>query len=107
MGDNMKSELVKCSQLSVDCVVNDPVDVRCGGSDILGFDFNVREEETEEMKKFIAETLKEFDIPLLDISVVGTIDLDKNDVWTKSGIVVAIKNDADYLRSEARRNHRR
>lgn len=30
----MKRErIIVCSHISVDCVVNDPVDVRCGGPD--------------------------------------------------------------------------
>ena len=49
----MDNNLIRCSQISVDCVANDPVDIRCGGPEYLGFDFNVRVEQTEEMKKFI------------------------------------------------------
>lgn len=55
----MKNEkMISCSHISVDCVVNDPVDVRCGGPDFLGFDFFVRQEETDYMMQAIKITLK-------------------------------------------------
>lgn len=63
----MENKLIKCSRISVDCVANDPVDIRAGGPYYLGFDFNVKEEETEEMKKFIEMTLETFGIPLINL----------------------------------------
>ena len=85
----MDNNLIRCSQISVDCVANDPVDIRCGGPEYLGFDFNVRVEQTEEMKKFIAVTLEIFEIPLTNLYISGTIDLSEKDVWTKERIVKA------------------
>ena len=32
-------------KIVVDCERNDPVDIRCGGPDYLGFDFYVKDEE--------------------------------------------------------------
>ena len=90
----MDNNLIRCSQISVDCVANDPVDIRCGGPEYLGFDFNVRVEQTEEMKKFIAVTLEIFEIPLTNLYV-----------WTKERIVKAVKDDAEYLQGEAQRNY--
>ena len=43
----MSEDLIKCTKICVNCVPNDPVDIRCGGPNYLGFDFFVREEETE------------------------------------------------------------
>ena len=86
----MDNNLIRCSQISVDCVANDPVDIRCGGPEYLGFDFNVRVEQTEEMKKFIAVTLEIFEIPLTNLYISGTIDLSEKDVWTKERIVKAV-----------------
>ena len=99
------NNLIKCSQISVNCVANDPVDIRCGGPAYLGFDFNVREEQTEELKKFIVATLQSFEVPLKNLYVSGTIKLSEKDVWTKERIVKAIKDDAEYLQSEAERNY--
>ena len=36
-------EKIKCRKISVDSVYNDPVDIRCGGPEYLGFDFFVKE----------------------------------------------------------------
>ena len=30
---------VKCSKISVDCIHNDPVDIKAGEAEILGYDF--------------------------------------------------------------------
>lgn len=56
----MDNNLIRCSQISVDCVANDPVDIRCGGPEYLGFDFNVRVEQTEEMKKIYCSNIRNF-----------------------------------------------
>ena len=101
----MNDNLIKWSQISVDCVANDPVDIRCGGPEYLGFDFNVSEEQTEEMKKFIALTLESLEVPLKNLWVAGTIDLHEKDIWTKEKIVKAIKADTEYLQAEAKRNY--
>ena len=47
--------------INIDCTINDPVDVRCGGPEYLGFDFNVRKEDSKEIdtkKKNIRSTFK-------------------------------------------------
>jgi len=103
----MEKKLIKCSIIGVDCVENDPVDIRCGGPEFLGFDFNVKEEETEEMKKFITVTLETLEVPLTNLYVRGTKELEEKDVWDKKRIVEEIQADAEYLQSEASRNYRR
>lgn len=100
------NNLINCSRICVDCVANDPVDIRCGGPDYLGFDFFVKKEEAEEMKKFIVLTLQALKVPLTNLYVVGEKSLDENDIWTKERIVETVKKDASYLQSEARRNYR-
>ena len=101
----MNNSLIRCLQISVDCVANDPVDVRCGGPEYLGFDFNVRQEQTEEMKKFITVTLKSLEVPLVNLYVSGVIDLNEKDVWTKEKIFKVIKDNTEYLQSESKRNY--
>ena len=44
---------ITCNKIAVDCVHNDPVDIRCGGPLYLGFDFFVKKEETDEMIEYI------------------------------------------------------
>ncbi len=100
------NNLINCSKICVDCVANDPVDMRCGGPDYLGFDFFVKEELTEDMQKFISVTLETLEVPLTRMYVGGRKTLGEKDVWTKERIVEAIKKDASYLQSEARRNYR-
>ena len=43
-------EKIKCKKISVDSVYNDPVDIRCGGPEYLGFDFYVKEEEVKDLE---------------------------------------------------------
>ena len=101
----MNNNLVNCSKISVDCVKNDPVDIRCGGPDYLGFDFYVKEELTDEMKNFISVTLESLEVPLTRIFISGKKVLEEKDVWTKEKIVEIIKKEASYLQSEAKRNY--
>ena len=99
------NNLINCSKICVNCVANDPVDIRCGGPDYLGFDFFVNEEQTEDMQKFIALTLETLEVPLTNMYVSGKRCLDEKDVWTKKRIVEAIKMDALYLKNEAQRSY--
>ena len=101
----MKNILIRCSKISVDCVSNDPVDIRCGGPEFLGFDFYVREENTKEMTKFIIMTLDNLEVPFVSIKVTGTAEVKEEDVWTKKRVVKAIHDNAEYLQHEAKRNH--
>ena len=101
----MKRErIIVCSHISVDCVVNDPVDVRCGGPDFLGFDFFVKLEETEYMQQAIKIALKQFKVPLKNMCVVGIVNKKESEVWTRNKIVRAIASDAEYLQFENSRN---
>lgn len=103
----MENKLIKCSRISVDCVINDPVDIRCGGPEYLGFDFNVKEEETEKMKKFIEITLETFEIPLINLYQSGTNQLEEKYIWSKERIAEEIRKDANYLKHQASRNYKR
>ena len=87
----MKNEkMISCSHISVECVVNDPVDVRCGGPDFLGFDY-------------IA--LEHFKVTLRNMNVVGIVNKKDSEVWTRNKIVRAIASDAEYLQFENSRNY--
>lgn len=101
-------EKIKCRKISVDSVYNDPVDIRCGGPEYLGFDFFVRESELKEMSTFIAESLIKYGVPLNGMYVVGdTYLLSEEKVWTKERIDECIKKDASYLISESNRGYSR
>lgn len=97
-----------CRKISVDSVYNDPVDIRCGGPEYLGFDFFVKEDEIKEMAVFIAETLNKYNVPLAGMNVVGApVSLSENKIWTKERIEACIQKDANYLIGESRRGYSR
>lgn len=101
----MEKKKVVCSNIRVDCCINDPVDVRAGGPQYLGFDFYVKEDKTDLMMGFIKTSLNEFGVPLINISNNGKITVNEEDVWDENRIVNAISNEADYLIGEAAREY--
>ena len=92
-----KEEIVKCVLISIDCKKNDPVDVKCGGPAYLGFDFWVKDSEKEEMKSYIIESLKDFNIPIASIYYNGEDDRPLRSIWTKEMILEEIDSEAIYL----------
>lgn len=76
-------------KIIVDCERNDPVDIRCGGPQILGFDFFVKDENVDEMISFIKEQLKLNHLPLMAITTVFAPTEAK--LWTKEMIAKCIK----------------
>lgn len=100
-------DMIRCDKIGVDCVINDPVDVRIGGPEYLGFDFFVPEEKTEEMKKFICDCLIKYEVPLISIYNCGKIDLDRKWVWNKEKIEKSIIANAEDLINEANRGYGR
>ena len=101
----MSNKKVYCIKISVNCVANDPVDIRCGGPNYLGFDFFVEEEKADDMQKFISSSLESFDIPLVSMYTDGKMTLDAQKVWTQERIVEEIEKESSYLQSEAQRNY--
>ena len=97
-------KMVNCTRISVDCVENDPVDIRCGGPGYLGFDFNVAKEQKDEMKEYIVETLVQYKVPVLSIYASGDMLLSEEKVWTREAIKKVIQNAADDLIEEASRD---
>ena len=98
---------IHCTTIGVDCVANDPVDIRAGGPEYLGFDFSVPTKDYDYMKEFIIDTLLGYEIPIIGIYKAGEKDLPKEKVWTESKIAAEIRKDAKYLQSEANRNYPR
>ena len=76
-------------KIIVDCERNDPVDIRCGGPQILGFDFFVKDENVDEMISFVKEQLKLNHLPLMAITTVSAPTEAK--LWTKEMIAKCIK----------------
>lgn len=98
------NKIVYCSKISVDCVYNDPVDVKAGGPKFLGFDFFVKTIEEDTMIKFIKTTLNELNIPFMNVHVTGrNLKLSDTVVWSKTNITKSILKDAEMLISESKR----
>ena len=96
------SKKILCTVIGVDCVRNDPEDIKCGGPNYLGFDFNVPKGKTDEMKQFIGETLYAFGIPVVRIyNDEEDVFFDEKYVWDKTRIFNEISDEAEYLLSEA------
>ena len=100
-------KLIRCSNISVDCALNDPVDIKCGGPEYLGFDFFVKEEQTEEMKNFVIELLNKYEVPFISISTYGRRNLKEESIWSKERIEESISRDASYLQYEANKHYSR
>ena len=93
---------VKCVKIAVDCIENDPVDVRAGGAEILGYDFFVDAKEKEQLVGVIQNTIQELSLPLMGINVLDEeYSLDENDVWRKERIVECIIRESNVIISEA------
>jgi hypothetical protein len=89
-------------KISVDCCDNDPVDIRCGGPDYLGYDFFVRAEDKEEMIEFIKEKIEEFGLPLQAIYAWGERVYPINILWTKGKIIDEIPKYKNIILSESK-----
>lgn len=91
-----KKNLVKCVHLFVACKKNDPVCIRCGEPEFIGFNFYVKKGKAKKMKKYIEETLKDYDIPLIKIQCCGVHLVDENKVSTKKEIHKKIRFESRF-----------
>lgn len=101
----MEKKKVQCSTISVDCCHNDPVDIRCGGPEYLGFDFYVDKREVQKMMHFLIVTIEQLHCPLMNISIGEDIVMDEDQVWTKERILASIAKSVEELQEEARRSY--
>ena len=90
-------DIIFCARIGVDCVENDLDNIKSGEPKYLGFVFNVKREEADEMIKFIEETLKEYNVPYQDVYVYSSISLPVVMLWDKESIVAAIQKNANYF----------
>ena len=98
---------ITCSKISVDCIKNDPVDVKTGGAEILGYDFFVERVEAERLVSLIDTTIKELSLPLMGIKILeeGKFSLPEEQVWRDERIVQCIIDDSDVIIAEAKRQN--
>ena len=95
--------MIKCDKIGVDCVYNDPVDISAGGPEYLGFDFFVREEETEKMQEFICRCLIKYNVPIVSVYTDGKCYLNEKMIWNEERIESSIIKEADYLIHESKK----
>ena len=93
-------ELIRGIKIGIDCVENDPVDIRCGGPKYLGFHFILEESTKDEMKEFILEALECIELPVKNIYYCSEGDYPKSKIWTKEKIVCEMRRLQDEIKWE-------
>lgn len=101
----MEKKLIKCSRIGVNCVVNDPVDVRCGGPQYLGFDFNVLDSKVNYMKIYIKSTLESLSVPFVAFTT-SSVEVPEEHLWDEDRIYDCISDQANYLIRQATRKYK-
>ena len=91
------TKLYEAKHLSVNCVENDPVDVRCGGPSYLGFDFFILKDKYEETKSFILDAMKELEIPFLFFIDEEDMKITEDRIWDQSRIYDELVDQKNYL----------
>lgn len=102
MSDVYTVKMRKVLHISVDCVRNDSVDIRCGGPPTLGFDFYVGTRvNVVDYKAFINRCLRDCNVPLMGITVrKDSIEADRK-LWTKGRIREAIRKEKSLHNARA------
>jgi hypothetical protein len=94
----MKTKTIEvCDAIHVDiaCDRNDPVDVRCGGPAVLGYDFFVSpDEDVEDLKKFLENCIKKYRRPFMGISTSSHKDFPVENLWTREMMEKCIKENS-------------
>lgn len=102
----MSNNNIKAKKIGVDCLENDPVDIKCGGPLYLGFDFYVEENKCGETAKYIIQTLNQLKIPFISIYTdEETYNLKEEELWSKERIRETIEEEKDFLIQESKREH--
>lgn len=90
-----KIEVCDAKFYTIDCMKNDPVDIRCGGPAILGYDFGVSPDEDEkEIIEFLKLCIKKYERPFMRISVSNRENFPVKHLWTKEKMENCIKNNS-------------
>ena len=89
----MEDRLCDCVKLAVDCLPNDPTPI--------GFDFYIKEEDVEDIIKFIVVTLQGLGLPLMGINVVEKIRFGEHNCDSKMQILSSINGQAPLIKAQA------
>ena len=100
---------VRCTKIGVDCVKNNPENIRMGGPEYIGFVFNVSRRNTEYMKEFIIDTLLGYEVPIYMVKVLGESHVEMNKVSDERTIAKAIRDHAaelqEFAENQKQTNH--
>ena len=92
---------VSCLVISVDCERNDPVDIRCGGPDYLGYDFKIEYDRKDEFQRFIKEQIKASGGPFIRFSEGTKGTSERHELWTKTDIAMEIHNGYNSVKKKS------
>jgi hypothetical protein len=88
-------EVCDAVYVNVSCERNDPVDIRCGGPAILGYDFYVSPDENIfDLIDFITDCIKKNRRPFIGIATGEKKDFPVKNLWTREMIKKCIKENA-------------
>lgn len=75
--------LVVGRKVSIDTEENDPVDIRCGGPQYVGYDFVVdADEDPKEVEKFIKQCFADLHRSYVHLYVsTSTVEVPKENIW--------------------------
>lgn len=92
--------LCKLRHICVNVCRNDPVDVKCGGPSVLGFDFYVDAEiRFGKWKRFIEKELEALRVvPCMGIHDYGIAELPESSIWTEARIKECIATDGPGMK---------
>lgn len=96
----MKTKTIEvCDAICFDvsCKENDWVDIKCGGSPILGYEFCVSpDEDIKEITKFIKTLIKKYNRPFMGISTRIIKNYPVDNLFNKEHIEQCIGNNFIY-----------
>ena len=91
----METKLIEvCTAIHYDvsCMYNEPVDIKCGGPAVLGYDFSVAADQNiEEVKSFIKKCIRKHNRPFMGISTHIVKDYPVSKLWTRERIEKCIE----------------
>lgn len=90
-----------CARIGVDCIKNNPENIKNGEQKYEGFVFNVKRDDADDIIQFIKEKLNEFGVPYEDVYVFSSLSLPLVMINTKEDIEEEIKNKSKYFIKES------
>lgn len=88
-----KIEVCDAIFIDISCEYNDPVDVRCGGPAVTGYEFYVSPDEKEEdLRKFVTDMVKKYRRPFMGVSFSIKKNYPVEHLWTKERMEQCIKD---------------